>query len=231
MIYLTGDTHIPIDVSKLKVKNFPEQRKMTRNDYVIVLGDFGLLWRKNKTYEHWLNHLSNKKFTLLWIDGNHENHEWINSLEVNMWNGGKVHYISPNIIHLMRGQVFNIDGYKFFTCGGALSIDKEYRTEGKSWWPQELLSNAECEEALNNLESVNNEVDYILTHTCPTDLITPMFNIVDIYNDPTGKFLAEINNRVKFSHWYFGHWHEKRDYENFHCLYNNIVKLGDNSLS
>ena len=82
MIYLTGDTHIPLDVSKLNAKNFPEQKNLTCQDYVIVLGDFGLLWHKNKTYKYWLDILSKKNFTLLWLDGNHENHEWINSLPV-----------------------------------------------------------------------------------------------------------------------------------------------------
>lgn len=39
MIYLTGDTHIPIDIDKLSCKSFPEQREMTRSDYVIVRGE------------------------------------------------------------------------------------------------------------------------------------------------------------------------------------------------
>ena len=124
MIYLTGDTHIPIDIEKLNTKNFPEQKKLSRDDYVIVLGDFGLLWQKNKTYEYWKKWLEEKNFTTLWIDGNHENHAWINSLPTESWNGGLIHRISENIIHLMRGQIFEIQGKTFFTCGGAASYDK-----------------------------------------------------------------------------------------------------------
>ena len=37
---------MPIDISKLSTKNFKAQKKLTRDDYVIVLGDFGLLWKK-----------------------------------------------------------------------------------------------------------------------------------------------------------------------------------------
>ena len=33
MIYITGDTHIPYDVTKLTTKAFPEQKKLTKNDY------------------------------------------------------------------------------------------------------------------------------------------------------------------------------------------------------
>ena len=108
-IYLTGDTHLPLDIEKLNTTSFPEQKKMTRDDYVIVLGDFGLLWHEDKEYLWWKRWLEGKNFTLLWIDGNHENHEWIDSLPVSEWHGGKVHFISPNIIHLMRGQIFTIE--------------------------------------------------------------------------------------------------------------------------
>lgn len=91
MIYLTGDTHIPIDIDKLSCKSFPEQREMTRSDYVIVLGDFGLLWKKDETYDYWLDDLSKRTYTLLFLDGNHENFDWLDSLPVESWHGGRVH--------------------------------------------------------------------------------------------------------------------------------------------
>ena len=43
MIYLTGDLHGSIDISKLNTRNFPEQKIMTKQDYVVILGDFGLV--------------------------------------------------------------------------------------------------------------------------------------------------------------------------------------------
>ena len=51
MIYITGDTHIPLDISKLNTTNFPEQKDMTKNDYLIILGDFGLYWKNDKTFK------------------------------------------------------------------------------------------------------------------------------------------------------------------------------------
>lgn len=228
MIYLTGDTHIPIDIGKLNKRKFPEQNNMTRKDYVIVLGDFGLLFRdsKDKTYKYYSKTLSKKNFTLLWLDGNHENFNWINSLPVTRWNGGKVHMISNNIIHLMRGQVFNIDNIKFFVCGGASSIDKAYRTENISWWPQEDISNQEIEEAYSNLDNNDWSFDYVLTHTCPSSIVEDMFK-VKYLKDPTSEFLDDIykNEKLKYKKWYFGHWHMDFTYNNFHTLYNNIVKL------
>lgn len=65
-----------------------------------------------------------------------------------MWNGGRVHEVMPHVLHLMRGQVFDIDGLSIFTMGGASSHDREWRTEGESWWPEELPSDAERTESL-----------------------------------------------------------------------------------
>ena len=48
------------------------------------------------------------------------------------WHGGKVHKINDSIIHLMRGQVYNIDNNNIFTFGGAASVDKEFRKENVS---------------------------------------------------------------------------------------------------
>lgn len=222
MIYLTGDTHIPIDIGKLNTKNFPQQKEMTKDDYVIVLGDFGLLWKKNKTYEYWKNWLEERNFTTLWIDGNHEAWHWIDSLEVSEWHGGKVHKISDSIIHLMRGQIFEIEGKKFFTMGGAESIDKIYRTEGVNWWAREIPSYKEEQEGLNNLQK--HKVDYILTHTCPKSIIVPMFK-VNPMNDPTTKYLDFIASVVKYDKWYFGHWHQDKEYGKFICLYNDIRRI------
>ena len=44
MMYITGDTHIPIDIKKLSAKKFPEQKNLTKKDYVIICGDFGGVW-------------------------------------------------------------------------------------------------------------------------------------------------------------------------------------------
>ena len=40
MIYITGDTHCPFDISKFKPHYFPEGQTLTKEDYVIICGDF-----------------------------------------------------------------------------------------------------------------------------------------------------------------------------------------------
>ena len=70
----------------------------------------------------WLERLP---FTLAFVDGNHENYDAIESYHVEEWHGGKIQRIRPHVLHLMRGQIFELEGYRFFTMGGARSHDIE----------------------------------------------------------------------------------------------------------
>ena len=49
----------------------------------------------------------------------------LNALPERLWHGGRIHEVRPHVLHLMRGQVFDIEGYTFFTMGGAASHDIE----------------------------------------------------------------------------------------------------------
>lgn len=120
-IFITGDAHG--EITKFSSKRFIQQKELTKSDYVIVLGDFGMLWSGDKSDKYKLDWLESKNFTTLFIDGNHENFDLINEYPTVEWNGGKVHMIRPSVIHLCRGQVFNLQGKKFFTFGGAESHD------------------------------------------------------------------------------------------------------------
>ena len=91
MIFLTGDIHGNIDIKKLNTKNFPEQRNLTKNDVLIILGDFGLNNKNVKQEKHFLDWLENKSFTVLFVDGNHEEFPVLNSYPVVEIYGGKAH--------------------------------------------------------------------------------------------------------------------------------------------
>ena len=197
MIYITGDTHIPIDISKLNTNNFPEQRNISKDDYLIILGDFGLYWKDDKTFHHWHKWLQEKPFTILWLDGNHENFDMIQQLPISGWNGGRVH-IDGNIIHLMRGYCYNIGSKNFLVAGGAQSIDKERRIEGQSWWPDELWNYIEQERLFTTIDECkkkNVKIDYVLSHTCPSSIIGPMFQIYN-NSDPTTRILDEVYSEI-----------------------------------
>ncbi|MBP3836167.1 MAG: hypothetical protein J6E31_03645, partial [Pyramidobacter sp.] len=69
------------------------------------------------------------------------------------------------MFHLRRGQVYEIEGKSFFCMGGAMSIDKEWHTEGESWWPGENITTDDMRRGVEALEKRGNKVDYVLTHT------------------------------------------------------------------
>lgn len=47
MIYVTGDTHGRNDIGELGEDRWPEGQTLTRDDYVVVCGDFGAIWSKH----------------------------------------------------------------------------------------------------------------------------------------------------------------------------------------
>lgn len=225
-IFITGDTHGDIDYRKLNTDNFPEQKSLTKDDFVVIVGDWGGIWYGTRT-DLWLQKwYEEKPWTTLFIDGNHENHDLLDQYPVEEWNGGKVHFISDSVIHLMRGQVYTIDGKKFFTMGGAESHDKIYRKEGISWWAREMPSDEEYEEGFSNLEKNRNEVNYILTH-CAPDSLVDVIGRANYTHDKLSNFLEVVRTTVKFDKWFFGHYHFNYEWlgGKYNCLYEDIKEI------
>ena len=156
---------------------------------------------------------------------NHENHDLLDSYPISEWNGGKVHFITPSIIHLMRGQIYEIGNKKFFTMGGAESHDKIFRKEGISWWSREMPSDEEYEEGLNNLDRVNNKVDYIISHCAPDQIQNQIAYWYE--HDKLTNYLEIIRQTVDYKWWYFGHYHIDKDFVNYKatCLYQDVIEL------
>ena len=226
MILVTGDTHGTIDFNKIKLL---EQKKILRKeDFLIIAGDFGGVWSL-KTLEEDLSCYARLPFKVLFVDGNHENFDILNSFSVQYWNGGKIHKIKDNIFHLMRGQVYEIEGKIIFTFGGGTSIDKYYRVENISWWKEEIPNENEVNEAITNLKKYNNKVDYIITHSidsaaldCP--VIYFRGNKCQKFKD--NEILDYFERNVEYKHWYFGHYHVDGEINNKKtAVYNCFHKL------
>ena len=224
---IAGDTHGTLDIGK--VVHFFEGRddEFTKEDYLIICGDACICGFLPSDEAETRSIIRRLPVTTLFVDGNHENFEQLNSYAVDIWNGGKVHFIESNIIHLMRGQVFCIDGIRFFTFGGAFSIDKMYRQEGFSWFPEEIPSKEEYEEGWSNLEEAGFRVDYILTHTGPREVVAAM-GYGELSDDEVElrQFLQRVADNTDFNAWYFGHFHEDAVVEEqFFCLFDEIVTV------
>lgn len=248
MIYITGDCHAEYD--RFNRKNFPEQAGMSqKEDYVIVCGDFGY-WDCSREQEWWRKWLSKKPFTLLFVDGNHENYDMLAELPVEQdWHGGKVQRISGNIIHLMRGQIYKLCGKKIFTFGGARSHDiqdgilelddPEYKKKYKelsnlralfrvnhlSWWKEEMPEEREFGEGRKNLEANNWEVDFIITH-CTASSTQAIFSDGLYETDELTGYLEEVKQKCQYKKWFFGHYHDNMAVTDKELLlYEQIIRI------
>ena len=100
-----------------------------------------------------------------------------------------MHKIRPSVIHLMRGQIYEIDGKSFFTFGGASSHDIEsgildpedpnfkekkkwldrewrsYRVNHITWWVRELPSEEDASEAVPSAD--------VPSAVVPSDVVPP----------------------------------------------------------
>ena len=222
MLYITGDTHGNFG----RILKWTETTNLNKDkDFLFILGDFGYIWDNKRTSfeKDNLDFISCLPFTTLFIDGNHENHERLNSMRVVNFSGGKAHKVYDSIYHLMRGQVYEIAGKRIFTFGGASSIDKHLRTEGISWWKEEEFNYHEANTAYENLNKVGWEVDYVLTHSAPFSIRDKLFES----NKPssTERMLEAMLRNIKFKRWYFGHYHIDKKMDNFTAMYENIERM------
>ena len=107
--------------------------------------------------------------------------------------------------------------------GGAESVDKEYRKENVSWWKEERISEYDVDKAFSNLAATHLKVDYVLTHCAPDCINIKEFNFDS--NESTNQ-LSRLCPYVETKHWYFGHYHIDKIFdEMFRCLYNDIIEI------
>jgi len=237
-IALAGDAHgNPKMVSS---KSWPEGKEYGPKDLVIFLGDFGLFWSNppSKEETYWLEWLAEKEYTVAFVDGNHENFDVIDAFpEEEKWEGNVGVYetkLGP-IYHLKRGEVYQFDpdsDEKFLAIPKALSIDKAYRTEGRSWWSGESLSAAQETNTLDNLDLCDWKVKTVLTHTIPDSVVLAFVDNPNSpkFHDPVAKFLEFIANKLEFEEWHFGHFHNDRAFtdaagDTYSCHYTKVHGL------
>lgn len=219
LIYVTGDTHG--DITRFKD---PKIKKLGRQDTLIICGDFGFIWDGSEREKSTLKKLAEYGFTIAFIDGCHENFDLLESYPESKWNGGMARVIVPNIVHLMRGQVYNIENKRIFTFGGGHSQDIEFRGNG-NWWEREHPDHDEIMEAIDNLSRYRNEVDFIITHEPPASikdcLGVDVFQRIEVH-----ALFEEIIRKCQYKKWFFGKCHiDKHIPMKFYAVFNNITPL------
>ena len=223
MIFITGDTHG--DVTRFSMDNFPEQKTFDNQNknFVIICGDFGLVWdykEENKSEKYWLNWLENKNFTTLFVDGNHEAFTRLYDYHVKKWSGGMVHEIRPHVLHLMRGQIFNIDGCTIFTFGGARSHDIDNLLD-----TNDLDFTKKKKQLRKDNLFYRVKVDYIITHDCTSSTKT-LYSHGSFKTDELNTYLEKIKCKCNYKKWFFGHLHgDKQINDKEILLYRQIARI------
>lgn len=234
-VWLTGDTHV---FNNLKQRLSQFTHMTTGNDILIVLGDFGLLWerkeagRQVKAIQNFIDRYL-PGVTLAFVAGNHENYDMIAELKQEQKWGNMVGRVSKDIYHLKTGRIYQIEGESYAVYGGALSIDKQNRVEGKNWWFAEIPSNKEYQDMIESFYVAGMEVDYLLTHTMAEDemWIIDRYAFTDKFSDPVAHDIKTFKKHIKINKFHaFGHMHVDKDaIEEYkiRAFYEDIEKVGE----
>jgi Icc-related predicted phosphoesterase len=170
---------------------------------IIACGDFG----------YWVHLPFGKKFLarcvslaeannipLMWIDGNHENHDLLDDLRTQHGDTSPIPTPNEWVKWIPRGCRFDMNGYTFMGYGGAYSVDWKDRELGRSWWKQELISPYHIDTLSEE------EVDVLITHDAPYGVeLTYKDDIpVSVYQR---ELVLEIQQKVKPRFHVCGHHH------------------------
>lgn len=220
MIYVTGDTHG--DYSRFRD---PAVKKLRRGDTLIICGDFGFFWDGSRKEKSIIKKIIGKGYTVAFLDGCHENFDILESFPITEWNGGKARVIDKNLVHLMRGQVYTIEGKKIFTFGGGHSQDFDFRRSSDNWWKREKPSHEEIIEAIDNLKLHDNTVDYVITHEPPVSL-KDCLNVDVLQRLEVHALFEDIIKTCSYQKWFFGKCHiDKHIPIKFFAVFNNVIPL------
>jgi len=218
-IYVCGDSHGSFKEIERWLKDFAKT-----GDVLAHAGDYGDGFIHDKKIESLANKFSDAGCRLLVTKGNHSEPIYYN--ENRKFSGGAIEFLPPTCF-----RKINDKGFLFL--GGAISVDRYQRIEGRSWWRDEKFVLEE--EYLKSLKGI----DYVIAHTCPNfakPVISHKGDIVDYYSQFDKTLISDLEEEGElFNHawriitprnnikkWWFAHFHvRKRDeFDNceFRCL-------------
>jgi Icc-related predicted phosphoesterase len=221
-ILAVGDTH---GNDRFLTQAIKLAKKDLEADTILQAGDFGFWehYKEGVSFLKWISRqLVEKGITLHWIDGNHENHTMLRQL---YGPGGERHKpteegfweIRENLFYIPRGTRWNWGGVDFMGLGGAYSVDKAWRTEGKSWWPEETITQDEVAYAVRP-----GNVDVIVSHDAPDGVPIPIFRADEKDKFPESRAnrqqVLKVVQRTRPVLLIHGH---------YHCRYTDVFTWGN----
>ncbi len=218
MIYVTGDTHGDLDRFKTK-----QAGRIKKNDTLIICGDFGFIWDGSKAESRALEWLAHRRYTILFVEGAHENYPMLGNYELVEYCGGMARRIADNIYMLRRGDVFTIDGKKLFAFGGGDDEEIDLMDLEEAPGLSRLPCDEETARARASLDAAGGAVDYIITYDASFKIKRFLKMESNSFNN-LHAFLDEVARTYSFKKWFFGCYHmDKRVPPNYYCVYREIL--------
>ena len=166
---LAGDWHGNVSWAMSRIRLFAAQGIST----IYHVGDFGL-W-PGATGEYFLKTLHracvDRDLEMFIVLGNHEDYHRAAAMQLDE-QGWLCLENYPRFRFAPRGHAWiDAHGARFAALGGAGSIDRNTRRIGVDWWPQEELTQFDCDRLIANVRSQQwPRVDVMLTHDAPAGL-------------------------------------------------------------
>jgi len=230
VVYITGDMHG--DPDRLKSR---DMRRLKKGDTLLVCGDFGFVWDGSKTEQAMLKKLGKLKYNIAFVDGVHENFALLEQYPVVQWNGGRARHINGKLHHLLRGELFTIEGNTYLAMGGGVCPDDDYRTQDDLRIARETPNYDELKNAADNLQVTNGHVDYIITHEPPIRIKAFLQLKKQQHEsvDSTGlhNFFDEVMAKCTFKRWFFGSMHvDKRISASHMALFRKVISVNQQEM-
>lgn len=219
-LFVTGDTHGGIDMSKLNSRHF-RNTDLTKEDILVIMGDAGFVWNGGGEEKFWQKFLDDKPWTTFCVLGNHENYDRIEQLPIVDFHGGKAYKVNDSIYYALTGEVYDFIGKKCLVVNGADSHDKHLRKEGKSWWKQERITPTDTAKALTTLGECNGVVDFVFSHTGGTEVVKTLgFDIT-----PSDLELDRVLNMATYEEHFCGHYHIDKLIDDTRIMYDDVMMI------
>lgn len=215
---ITGDCHGRVTDRLAQIKDTMPEYDPSETA-VIILGDVGFNYYKNKKDWKLKHHAAQFGYTLYCLRGNHEDRastmeDWI--FDYDEFVKGRVYWEKEfPLIKYFDDEVaeYEILGKKVLCIPGAYSVDKWYRLRNDwQWFAHEQLSE---EEMLYAEETFGGKYyDFVFSHTAPLDWEpTDLFlNCIDQSTvDKTMEvWMNKFKEMINWKAWCFGHYHADR---------------------
>jgi hypothetical protein len=143
-VFIVGDPHCDTAVASKVITSAADMGA----DVILQLGDFGF-WPRTQPGRKFLRkaeaRLEQVGLDLWWVDGNHDDHKALHTRQVGADGRRRV---SDHMYHLPRGHRWTWGDHEWVASGGAVSVDRYGRTEGVSWFRDEVLTDGEVNQII-----------------------------------------------------------------------------------